>query len=134
MPNDKKKVRVLIVDDQASIRALLVNIVSSMGAEVAGEASSGIEAITQYKNLLPHIVLMDINMPEMDGIAALKEIKNFSPDALVIMLTSQNDAAVIHECIDSGAQNFLLKESPPETIQQEIKNTWLAYKQSKSGG
>jgi two-component system chemotaxis response regulator CheY len=122
-----KNVRVLIVDDQASIRALLKAIVMQMGAEVAGEASDGEAAIVQYQACKPNIVLMDINMPKMDGVEALKRIVAIDPQVCVIMMTSVNDAEIIGDCLSLGARNLLLKDNNPEIIQQEIRATWRDY-------
>jgi len=122
-----KKIQVMIVDDQRSIRALLSSIIQSIGAEVVAEASDGEEAIEAYKTHKPHIVLMDINMPKMDGMTALEEIMAINPKALVIMLTSLDSGDVIQQCIEAGARNFLLKNNSPDEIATEIKASWKDY-------
>ena len=118
------KIRVMIVDDQKSIRDLLRSIVEELGAEVISEACDGVEAVAQFKEHAPDVTLMDINMPRMDGVDALQQIIAIKSDALVLMLTSQNSMAVVKTCLASGAKNFILKDSPPDVMSAEIKDTW----------
>jgi len=122
-----KKLQVMIVDDQKSIRGLLKSIIENIGAEVVAEAENGLIAVEYYKIHKPHLVLMDINMPCMDGEEALTQIIKLNPKALVIMLTSLDSGDVIQDCIELGARNFLLKSNPPEEIAREIKETWADY-------
>ena len=123
----KRKARVLIVDDQRSIRAMLNAMIAQLGGEVVGEAQDGEEAVTKYIELQPDLVLMDINMPKMDGVEALKRINASNPGALVIMLTSQNTAAVVRECLMHGAKNFLLKSNPAAVIYEELRTSWVEH-------
>lgn len=129
----KRKVKVLIVDDQKSIRGLLTTLIDKLGGEVVGEAQDGEEAVTKFAALTPDIVLMDINMPKMDGIEALKRIIASDPKALVIMLTSQNTAEVVQECIAHGARNFLLKSNPVDVLYEELKSSWSAHVRELQG-
>lgn len=117
----------MIVDDQKSIRALLSSILQNLGADVVAEAGDGEEAIENYKQHKPHLVLMDINMPKMDGIEALQHIIKLNSKALVIMLTSLDSGDVVQKCIEYGARNFLLKNNPPDVIADEIKESWKDY-------
>lgn len=119
--------RIMLVDDQRTVRALLKQIVESMGVTVVGEAEDGEAAVAQYQTLKPDIVLMDINMPKMDGIEALRKIMVLDPNAVVIMLTSQNNSSVVQDCILSGAKNFLLKANPRDKLIEELKSTWKKY-------
>ena len=123
----KRKARVLIVDDQRSIRAMLNAMIAQLGGEVVGEAQDGEEAVTKYLELQPDLVLMDINMPKMDGVEALKRINTSNPGALVIMLTSQNTAAVVRECLTHGAKNFLLKSNPAAVLYEELRTSWAEH-------
>ena len=123
----KRKARVLIVDDQRSIRGMLNAMIAHLGGEVVGEAQDGEEAVTKCLELRPDLVLMDINMPKMDGVEALKRINTSNPEVLVIMLTSQNTAEVVRECIMHGAKNFLLKSNPAPVILEELRATWVEY-------
>lgn len=124
---EKRKIRVLIVDDERHIRGLIRLIVSSLGAEVVGEAGDGLQAVELYKQLSPDITMMDINMPKLDGIGALKQIVASNPDALVIMMTSLNAIDVVKECIDNGARNYLLKNVPADDLAKMIGETWGEY-------
>jgi len=123
----KRKARVLIVDDQRSIRAMLNAMIAQLGGEVVGEAQDGEEAVTKYLELQPDLVLMDINMPKMDGVEALKRINASNPEALVIMLTSQNTAEVVRECLMHGAKNFLLKSNPAAVLYEELRTSWAEH-------
>ena len=123
----KRKARVLIVDDQRSIRAMLHAMIAQLGGEVVGEAQDGEEAVTKCLELQPDIVLMDINMPKMDGVEALKRINASNPEVLVIMLTSQNTAEVVRECIMHGAKNFLLKSNPAAVLYEELRTSWVEH-------
>ncbi len=122
-----KKIQVMIVDDQKSIRGFLRSIIESIGAEVVTEAENGEIAVKNYKLYKPHLVLMDINMPHMDGMEALIQIIKLNPKALVIMLTSLDSGDMIQQCIENGARNFLLKSNPPDEIASEIKESWADY-------
>ena len=121
------KTKVMIVDDQRSIRTVIEHIVTGLDAEVIAEAEDGHQAVENYKKYKPDMVMMDINMPKMDGIEALKAIMEINPKALVIMLTSLDSHKVIKECVDAGAKNFLLKNISPEEIAEEIKESWQDY-------
>ena len=126
----QRKVRVLIVDDQKSIRDLLKNLINHMGAEVVGEAADGEEAVVQFSALKPDMVLLDITMPKMDGLEALKQINEVNSSALIVMLTSQNTAEVVRECIMNGAKNFLLKSNPVDVLFKELTSTWAEHVKS----
>lgn len=124
---EKRKVRVLIVDDERHIRNLIRLIVTSLGAEVVAEAGDGEQALAQYKQFSPDMVLLDINMPKLDGISVLKEIMKLNPRTLVLMLTSLNTIDVVKECIDLGARNYILKNVPAEELNKMISDTWGEY-------
>lgn len=119
--------RIMIVDDQRTVRSLLKQIIESIGATVVGESEDGEAAVAQYQVLKPDMVLMDINMPKMDGIEALRKIMVLDPNAIVIMLTSQNTSEAVQDCILSGAKNFLLKANPRDKLIEELKSTWKKY-------
>lgn len=125
---EKRKVRVLIVDDERHIRSLLRVIVTSLGAEVVAEAGDGVLALELYKQFSPDMVLLDINMPKMDGISVLRAIMSINPKTLVLMLSSLNAMEVVRECINLGAHNYILKNVPGEELQKMIAATWSDYK------
>lgn len=124
---EKRKVHVLIADDEPHIRSLINLIVSSMGADVVAEAGDGEQALSLYKQFMPDMVLLDINMPKLDGISVLKKIMEINGRALVVMLTSLNTVDVVKECIDSGARNYILKNLPAEELHKMISSTWGDY-------
>ncbi|RKL62405.1 response regulator [Thermoanaerobacteraceae bacterium SP2] len=101
--------RVLIVDDAALMRMLLKNMLEKNGFQVVGEAENGSVAVRTYEELQPDIVTMDITMPEMDGIEALKKIKIYDPKAKVVMLSALGQESYIKEAIMLGAKYFIVK-------------------------
>lgn len=124
---EKRKARVLIADDEPHIRSLISLIVASLGAEVVGEATDGEQALSLYKQHQPDMVLLDINMPKVDGISVLKQIMAINPRTLVVMLTSLNALETVKECIDSGAWNYILKNTTAEELHKTISATWSEY-------
>ncbi|MDD2776057.1 MAG: response regulator transcription factor [Gallionella sp.] len=126
---EKHKVKVLIADDEEHIRSLLHLIFTALGAEVVGEASDGEQAISLYKQHRPDMVMLDINMPKLDGVHVLKQIMQINPQTLVIMLTSLNAITVVRECIDLGARNYILKNTTATELHQAISETWGEYMQ-----
>lgn len=105
----KKKKKVLIVDDSAFMRISLRTLLENHGFEVVGEADDGVTAIRKYKECRPDIVTMDITMPECNGIEALKEIKQFDPNAAIVMISTMGQENLVKEAVISGAKTFLVK-------------------------
>ncbi|WP_458413020.1 response regulator [Schinkia sp. CFF1] len=101
--------RILIVDDAKFMRMTLTNILQKGNHEVIGEAENGRLAIEQYKELNPDIVTMDITMPEMTGIEAVKQIKAIDPNAKIIMCSAMGQQKLVVEAIESGAKDFVVK-------------------------
>jgi len=115
--------KVLIVDDAAFMRMMIKEILSKNGYTVVGEASDGAQAIEKYKELGPDLVTMDITMPEMDGIAALKEIKKLDPSARVIMCSAMGQQAMVIDAIQAGAKDFIVKPFQADRVLEAIKKT-----------
>ncbi|MFE8699195.1 response regulator [Cytobacillus sp. FJAT-54145] len=101
--------RILIVDDAKFMRMTLSNILNKANHEVVGEGENGKEAIKLYKELSPDLVTMDITMPEMSGLEAVKEIKKDFPNAKVIMCSAMGQQKMVVEAIEAGAKDFIVK-------------------------
>lgn len=124
---NKRKVTVLIAEDEAHIRGLINLVVISLGAQVVAEAEDGEQAVNLYQKYRPDMVILDINMPKLDGIAVLKRIMTINPRTLVVMLTSLNTLDVVAECLDNGAWNYLLKNTTAGELRGAISETWAEY-------
>jgi two-component system chemotaxis response regulator CheY len=107
--------RILVVDDAAFMRVRAAKVLEDAGHSVQ-QAENGIEAVKQYTEWRPDAVLMDITMPEMDGLAALKEIKKIDPAARVAMVTAMGQQAIVMEALKSGAKDFVLKPFQPDRV------------------
>ena len=125
--NDERKVRVLLADDEAHVRLLVRTLVTSLGYEVIGEAADGKRAVEMFDTLSPDLVLLDINMPVMDGLAALKAIRGKSETVAILMLTSLASAEVVEESLDAGATYHLRKDLPVAELKEEIREAWLTH-------
>jgi len=101
--------KVLIVDDAAFMRLTLKNILVKNGFEVIGEAVNGAMGVSMYKELHPDIVTMDITMPEMTGLEALKEIKTYDPNAKIVMISAMGQGSMVMEAVEAGAKTFIVK-------------------------
>lgn len=115
--------RILIVDDAAFMRMMIRDILTKNGFEVCGEANDGLQAIEKFKEVRPDLVTMDITMPEMDGIQALKEIKKFDPNAKVIMCSAMGQQAMVIDAIQAGAKDFIVKPFQADRVIEAIKKT-----------
>lgn len=112
--------KVLIVDDAAFMRITLKTILERNGFEVVGEAENGLMAIKKYSECHPDIVTMDITMPEMDGVEALKKIRDIDPKAKVVMLSAMGQESMVKDAILSGAKNFIVKPFNEEHVIQTL--------------
>ncbi|MBF0105599.1 MAG: response regulator [Deltaproteobacteria bacterium] len=110
------KQRVLIVDDAIFMRQKLNDIINSTHYEVCGFAENGIEGIEQYKKLKPDIVTMDIIMPEMDGIDAVKKIIAHDKNAKILMVSAMGQQQLVVEAIQAGAKDFIVKPFEPPSV------------------
>ncbi len=111
---------VLIVDDTMFMRASIKQMLVSNGHTVAGEASNGIEAVEKYIEVQPDVVLMDITMPDMDGLEALRLIKEKDPEAKVVMCTAMGQQAMVARAVELGAQQFIVKPFQAERLMDAI--------------
>lgn len=112
---------ILICDDAAFMRMMIKDILTKNGYTVVGEAENGAKAVEKYAETKPDLVLMDITMPEMDGIQALKKIKANDPNALVIMCSAMGQQAMVIESIQSGAKDFIVKPFQAERVIEAVK-------------
>lgn len=112
---------ILVVDDAAFMRMMIKDILTKNGYNVVGEAENGAKAFEKYNELKPDLVLMDITMPEVDGIAALKKIKGADPNAMVIMCSAMGQQAMVIEAIQGGAKDFIVKPFQPERVLEAVK-------------
>ncbi len=114
--------KILIVDDSRTSRKFLKTMLEADQHEIIGEASNGVEGIQKYKELNPDIITMDITMPELDGIEALKQIMEFDPNAKIVMVTAAGQKNKIVDAVKYGAKDFLAKPFDAEQIRNIINN------------
>jgi len=107
---------VLIVDDAVFMRNMLADILRSDGFEIVGEASTGIEAVDKYRELGPDLVTMDVIMPDMGGIDAVKQILEQDANAKVMMCSAMGQQALVIEAIQAGAKDFVVKPFHPSRV------------------
>lgn len=112
---------VLICDDAAFMRVMIKDILTKNGYEVVGEAENGIKAVEKFTETKPDLVMMDITMPEMDGIQALKKIKEADPGATIIMCSAMGQQAMVIESIQSGAKDFIVKPFQADRVLEAVK-------------
>jgi len=113
---DGEPVRYLIVDDSVFARKNLVRMVEAFGGHVVGEAGDGVSAISEYERLTPDIVLMDITMPQMEGIEAAEKIVREHPNARIVMVSSVGYQENIVAALQRGARHFVQKPVKPEVL------------------
>lgn len=108
--------KILIVDDSRTSRKILRTILESAGHEVVGEAVDGVDGVNKFRELSPEITTLDITMPNMDGLEALKEIKKINANAKIIMVTAAGQQSKMVEAIKNGASEFVTKPFEAEEI------------------
>lgn len=113
--------RILIVDDAAFMRMMIKDILTKNGYDVVGEAQDGAQAVDKYKEVKPDLVTMDITMPELDGIGALKEIKKIDGAAKIIMCSAMGQQAMVIDAIQAGAVDFIVKPFQADRVIEAIK-------------
>ena len=116
---------ILIVDDAAFMRMMLKEILTKNGYEVVGEAEDGMSAIDKYQDLNPDLVTMDITMPNMDGITAVKEIKKLDAKAKIVMCSAMGQQAMVIDAIQAGAHDFIVKPFQPARVIEAVQKALI---------
>lgn len=111
---------IMIVDDAAFMRMMIKDILTKNGYDVVGEAQTGKEAVEMYMKLKPELVTMDITMPEMNGIDAVKAIKGLDPSARIIMCSAMGQQAMVIDAIQAGARDFIVKPFQPNRVLEAV--------------
>ena len=114
-------IRVLVVDDAAFMRMTVKDILSKNGYEVVGEAENGMKAVEKFAELRPDLVTMDITMPEMDGISAVKAIRKIDPKAKIVMCSAMGQQAMVIEAIQAGARDFIVKPFQADRVLEAVR-------------
>jgi len=119
--SDAQRVRYLIVDDSVFARKSLARLIESFGGEIAGEASDGVSAISEYARTKPDLVLMDITMPQMEGIEAVERIVQAHPEARIVMVSSVGYQDNILAALQKGARHFVQKPVKPDALYEILR-------------
>jgi two-component system, chemotaxis family, chemotaxis protein CheY len=114
---------ILLVDDESHIRKFISLLLRHLGVTRIFEAANGSLALDVYKKETPDLVMLDVNMPVMDGIETLRALKEINPDCVVVMLTSLANRQTIDEAVALGAANYIRKDAPPEEIGRALSDT-----------
>jgi two-component system chemotaxis response regulator CheY len=112
---------VLVCDDAIFMRTMIADILSQAGYEIVGEAESGSQAVQRYRELKPDLVTMDIVMPDMGGIDAVREIVKQDPDAKILMCSAMGQQALVVEAIQAGAKDFIVKPFQPSRVLEAVQ-------------
>jgi two-component system chemotaxis response regulator CheY len=118
--------KVLICDDAVFMRTMVADILRGAGYEVVGEAETGVQAVEQYKVLQPDLVTMDIVMPDMGGIDAVREIRRHDPGARILMCSAMGQQALVVEAIQAGASDFVVKPFQPSRVLDAVERVLTA--------
>jgi two-component system chemotaxis response regulator CheY len=111
----------MVVDDAAFMRMMIKDILSKNGYEIVAEAENGAKAVEKYQEIKPDLTTMDITMPEMDGISALKQIRSMDSAAKVIMCSAMGQQAMVIEAIQAGARDFIVKPFQPDRVLEAVR-------------
>ncbi len=122
--------RVLLVDDSREVRQAMGGLIAAMGGEVVAEAADGQAGFAKYVEHRPDLVLLDINMPELTGIEALRLIRAHDPNAFVLMLTAEDPTGLVDQCLWEGAEDYLRKDLAVEVLRERIRDAWDAHRRS----
>ncbi|MDD3627721.1 MAG: response regulator [bacterium] len=125
--------RILIADDAIFMRMMIKDILTKNGYEIVGEAGTGTEAVLKFQQLKPDLVTMDIVMPEMGGIEAVKSIIKIDPSANILMCSAMGQKALVIEAIQAGAKDFVVKPFQPSRVLEAVARI-LQEKKDKDNG
>jgi two-component system, chemotaxis family, chemotaxis protein CheY len=112
---------VLVCDDAIFMRTMVGDILTQAGFEIIGEAETGVQAVQKYQQLRPDLVTMDIVMPDMGGIDAVREICRFDPQARILMCSAMGQQALVVEAIQAGAKDFVVKPFQPSRVLEAVQ-------------
>jgi two-component system chemotaxis response regulator CheY len=112
---------VLVCDDAIFMRTMISDILNQAGFEIVGEAESGLQAVQKYRELKPDLVTMDIVMPDMGGIEAVREICRTDPEAKILMCSAMGQQALVVEAIQAGAKDFVVKPFQPSRVLEAVQ-------------
>ncbi len=118
--------RLLVVDDALLMRKRIREIAEDVGWEIAGEASNGEEALVLYQQQKPDLVTLDIVMPKMDGVSALRQLMQFDPRARIVMISAVDQKAKLKECIQAGAMDFIVKPFEKTQLREFFEKSLIA--------
>ncbi len=118
---EKRPLRFLVVDDSVFARKNLIKMIDSFGGEVAGEAADGLSSIAEYDRTRPDLVLMDITMPQMEGIEAVEHIVRHDPEARIVMVSSVGYQENVVAALQKGAKHFIQKPVKPDVLYEVIR-------------
>lgn len=113
--------RIIVTDDAPFLRSMLKDILQKIGHDVVGEAKDGYEAIQLYKEMKPDLITLDITMPKMNGLQALEEIRDYDPEAKIIMCSAMGQQEMVLRAIHSGAKDFITKPLHQDRIKESIR-------------
>ena len=116
-----EKKRILVADDSSFLRNALKKIMEKHGYEVIGMAENGLETVTKYKELKPDLVVLDVIMPQMNGLEVLKLLRAVDPNAAVVMVSSMSTKESVVNCIQAGAKNYILKPFEEQKVVEVIR-------------
>lgn len=117
--------RILIVDDAAFMRMMLKDILTKNGYDVVGEAADGLMAVERYQELHPDLVTMDITMPDVDGIEAVRRIRTIDGDARLIMCSAMGQQSMVIDSIQAGARDFIVKPFQADRVLEAVRKALL---------
>ncbi len=129
---DEKKISVLTCDDSAFVRMMVKDILEKSDFDCIGEATNGIQAVEAFQRLKPDVMLLDIVMPEMDGLEAARQILDQSPGFPIVVMSERTTASLIAEAVKLGARGFVTKPFSPQTLLKELRQALTSCEEQES--